>query len=256
MLGALRRQREIHCRALANLALRPDAAVVLADDPVGERQPYPGGAGPRTRVQRLEGQEQLVIVAHVEALAVIAHVEHALALLVQTAHLYAGIRNPLGEGPGVGDELLEQRVEEQGVPAHHQVPGKLQGDLAVGILRLELLEVLPGEVTQVEVPQSQLNQRDLRQQVDLVEQLAHPPGAGADAVEDRKSTRLNSSHVAISYAVFCLKKKTTYTRGNATRYTSRMKRGIERRRARKGPQVFPRNHTHRNTNTHPNVQRG
>src|SRR5439155_24631533 len=29
--------------------------------------------------------------------------------------------------------------------------------------------------------------------------------AGADG--DRKSTRLNSSHVAISYAVFCLKKK-------------------------------------------------
>src|SRR5215208_4424612 len=27
---------------------------------------------------------------------------------------------------------------------------------------------------------------------------------------DRKSTRLNSSHVAISYAVFCLKKKNTY----------------------------------------------
>src|SRR5438067_8272631 len=26
-------------------------------------------------------------------------------------------------------------------------------------------------------------------------------------VEDRKSTRLNSSHVSISYAVFCLKKK-------------------------------------------------
>src|SRR5699024_11300707 len=28
--------------------------------------------------------------------------------------------------------------------------------------------------------------------------------------EDRKSTRLNSSHVSISYAVFCLKKKTHY----------------------------------------------
>src|SRR6266508_6250895 len=28
---------------------------------------------------------------------------------------------------------------------------------------------------------------------------------------DRKSTRLNSSHVAISYAVFCLKKKKTNT---------------------------------------------
>src|SRR5207253_10801862 len=30
---------------------------------------------------------------------------------------------------------------------------------------------------------------------------------GGHAAEDRKSTRLNSSHVAISYAVFCLKKK-------------------------------------------------
>src|SRR5690625_6684218 len=29
-------------------------------------------------------------------------------------------------------------------------------------------------------------------------------------VLDRKSTRLNSSHVAISYAVFCLKKKSKY----------------------------------------------
>src|SRR5690349_22374751 len=28
-------------------------------------------------------------------------------------------------------------------------------------------------------------------------------------IEDRKSTRLNSSHVEISYAVFCLKKKRT-----------------------------------------------
>src|SRR2546427_6665142 len=30
---------------------------------------------------------------------------------------------------------------------------------------------------------------------------------GVDAFEDRKSTRLNSSHSQISYAVFCLKKK-------------------------------------------------
>src|SRR5690606_39568774 len=38
-------------------------------------------------------------------------------------------------------------------------------------------------------------------------------GAGAEGrfgfYEDRKSTRLNSSHVKISYAVFCLKKKKT-----------------------------------------------
>src|SRR5256885_10822983 len=34
------------------------------------------------------------------------------------------------------------------------------------------------------------------------------PGAPLQTtVEDRKSTRLNSSHLVISYAVFCLKKK-------------------------------------------------
>src|SRR5689334_1924277 len=33
------------------------------------------------------------------------------------------------------------------------------------------------------------------------------PDAKADLTVDRKSTRLNSSHSSISYAVFCLKKK-------------------------------------------------
>src|SRR6266496_6139921 len=42
--------------------------------------------------------------------------------------------------------------------------------------------------------------------------LAGPGDAGGAAdVRDRKSTRLNSSHVEISYAVFCLKKKKKQT---------------------------------------------
>src|SRR5207249_10268121 len=36
---------------------------------------------------------------------------------------------------------------------------------------------------------------------------ARDPRARGGPAEDRKSTRLNSSHVSISYAVFCLKKK-------------------------------------------------
>src|SRR5438067_8890589 len=41
-------------------------------------------------------------------------------------------------------------------------------------------------------------------------QRARPPPHSALSdleLQDRKSTRLNSSHVSISYAVFCLKKK-------------------------------------------------
>src|SRR5699024_11768400 len=57
---------------------------------------------------------------------------------------------------------------------------------------------------------------------EMVEEIGVPPTADesgddltaeaqdigiVEAVVDRKSTRLNSSHVSISYAVFCLKKK-------------------------------------------------
>src|SRR5437773_8820121 len=51
----------------------------------------------------------------------------------------------------------------------------------------------------------------------LVEQELDRPGPDVDGAfyfmemntRDRKSTRLNSSHITISYAVFCLKKKKT-----------------------------------------------
>src|SRR5205814_4838217 len=39
----------------------------------------------------------------------------------------------------------------------------------------------------------------------------HGPGQLVVYPLDRKSTRLNSSHLGISYAVFCLKKKNTHT---------------------------------------------
>src|SRR5207253_5433916 len=41
----------------------------------------------------------------------------------------------------------------------------------------------------------------------LMENPIETPCPSLPDVLDRKSTRLNSSHVAISYAVFCLKKK-------------------------------------------------
>src|SRR5215510_5795026 len=76
-----------------------------------------------------------------------------------------------------------------------------------------------------------------------------PPPRGPDPSRkrrptgsDRKSTRLNSSHVAISYAVFCLKKKNTSparartspTTSATTTDGSRCGRWTSRRRARVG----------------------
>src|SRR6266487_5980105 len=50
------------------------------------------------------------------------------------------------------------------------------------------------------------------------DQREHPGGG------DRKSTRLNSSHPSISYAVFCLKKKKKNTTKHLTPYNSKIKK--------------------------------
>src|SRR5690349_23750638 len=47
----------------------------------------------------------------------------------------------------------------------------------------------------------------VRRLVEVVLRLLGQARRSVEGHEDRKSTRLNSSHVEISYAVFCLKKK-------------------------------------------------
>src|SRR5690625_6315592 len=69
----------------------------------------------------------------------------------------------------------------------HSFPTRRSSDLQVGVAQ-----------TGGGVPDEHLA-RPRVGQLDALDQLEGP---------DRKSTRLNSSHVAISYAGFCLKKKT------------------------------------------------
>src|SRR2546426_1538770 len=62
--------------------------------------------------------------------------------------------------------------------------------------------------------------RDARRVVRIVgEQQPQPVVRIADPARDRKSTRLNSSHLVISYAVFCLKKKKKRDRYNHLQYS-------------------------------------
>src|SRR5690625_5395769 len=80
------------------------------------------------------------------------------------------------------------------------------------VARLVLAEAgdvakLPGEAV------AEVDHRERTEEVDSSQGPAqldhqHPADHDRGGVQDRKSTRLNSSHVAISYAVFCLQKKT------------------------------------------------
>src|SRR2546430_10241039 len=70
-----------------------------------------------------------------------------------------------------------------------------------------------GQVTELRrtlEPAAQVEAAVAGQQQVADDQVEVAPGqAGEAALGDRKSTRLNSSHTQISYALFCLKKKTS-----------------------------------------------
>src|SRR5207248_6268493 len=91
-----------------------------------------------------------------------------------------------------------------------------QEDLTFGdyvtLLASELGPASPEQVrTAVEEHASFLRTRAKMSEGDIERWLARPMRAipRAPPLADRKSTRLNSSHRTISYAVFCLKKKTS-----------------------------------------------
>src|SRR5437667_4181485 len=62
--------------------------------------------------------------------------------------------------------------------------------------------------------------------------LALLAGAVPRRARDRKSTRLNSSHITISYAVFCLKKKTAIEKAGDDRETAK---NLEPRQIKRAP---------------------
>src|SRR5437870_8681667 len=135
----------------------------------------------------------LMLVEHVEAghVTAIALIDHVAVLLVveeegevveQGEHVVGAVRVR-------ADELVVGRPPP---PIEIDV-GSLGAAALVGVDRVEA----PDEARPYRAG------RDLARAVPVGLIVRSP-----DREIDRKSTRLNSSHVAISYAVFCLKKKT------------------------------------------------
>src|SRR5207248_9891378 len=97
-------------------------------------------------------------------------------------------------------------------PHPHSFPTRRSSDLAPGVLRTSTLPagyaLIDGDTaTLIDAPRTAegLANHGIRK-IDSVLLTHHHRDSSAAA--DRKSTRLNSSHRTISYAVFCLKKKT------------------------------------------------
>src|SRR5207248_6110119 len=169
--------------------------VVVAERVQVERQP--GGRARRVGardVQRVRLQLPVVLWERAEVrflrdvTAALAEVETAR----EDAHLETGGRHRrLGDG----------RVELREVDVVGEIGRRLVAD------RDRLVRV--GRHVAVERVGRVLAVRDrLAEAKAQVEDAARREVEGARPAGDRKSTRLNSSHRTISYAVFCLKKKT------------------------------------------------
>src|SRR5699024_11575509 len=109
-----------------------------------------------------------------------------------------------GVGPKAIDRL-DKALKEQGLSFKNEklseIPFELVGDVACDNApkRRIMLDFLLA---------SALADKTKLSQIVVSNFIWKVPGAfELKSLEDRKSTRLNSSHVSISYAVFCLKKK-------------------------------------------------
>src|SRR2546429_2664529 len=92
-----------------------------------------------------------------------------------------------------------QRIEQRGIHGRRKLTGDRRG------------QARTQQVSRQRAEHKTAGEESMRLAVIPAEQLGTAKSQGVD----RKSTRLNSSHGYISYAVFCLKKKkryTTYTR--------------------------------------------
>src|SRR5436305_11089880 len=97
------------------------------------------------------------------------------------------------------------------LPVLPVAPAPLLPEAAAPLLPEAAAPLLPEAPAPVlpEAPVAPVESDDAEEPLALAELLGTPaPAAGR--IGDRKSTRLNSSHVRISYAVFCLNKKNVF----------------------------------------------
>src|SRR2546428_9197761 len=144
------------------------------------------------------------------------------AALFDSLSVYENVAYPLREHTSLGEAEIRERVVRNlslvglGSEVLALLPAELSGGMKkrVGIARA--LSVEP-EVLLFDEPTGGLDPTNAK----LVGELIRELRAGVcdtaivvthDIELDRKSTRLNSSHDQISYAVFCLKKKTHIVR--------------------------------------------
>src|SRR5690625_1752531 len=107
----------------------------------------------------------------------------AFLVIMITMSLAACERRPEETGDAVVPAAEAPPMAPDGTPPPGTVPALAPGEITGILIASDSLEIKPSEIAL---------------------QKAEHPDVKSFAERDRKSTRLNSSHVGISYSVFCL----------------------------------------------------
>src|SRR5437868_11080525 len=119
------------------------------------------------------------------------------------------LQRVLGTALHSGGEFAEVFAEDKRSSSARLDDGRVE-ELTSGLDRGAGIRVVRGDTTGF-AHTADLSETGLRGAAEAAAAAARASGGGVHEValqpraEDRKSTRLNSSHVSISYAVFCLK---------------------------------------------------
>src|SRR5699024_9155426 len=146
----------------------------------------------------------------------VAHALDRFDAVARLAQLFAEVADMDVHGAALAVEAVAPDLPQQHVPGQHHPGGPEQHAQELELLQsqMDLLVSGPDDMPRradVERPHPILLLGGLlgaaEHRLDPGDQLHHAEGLGQIVVGagDRKSTRLNSSHVSISYAVFCLK---------------------------------------------------
>src|SRR6267378_3713079 len=178
---AIRFEREVERGALARLGIGPDPAAVPVDDPLHRRQPDPGALILVARVQALERAKELVGVRHVEAGAIVAHVENRAPVVTEAADLYAWLVRLGRELPCIPDQVLECGPQQPRIRVRaHAVPHGYV-DLALWLTVLQLVHHLPGQLAYIGVAPLEAAARYAGEVEQVLDQLPHALRGGPDS---------------------------------------------------------------------------
>ena len=165
---------------------RPQPAAVQADDLLHRGQADAAALELVRLVQALEGQEQLAGIAHVEAGAVVAHEDHALAFLLAPADLDP--RRPIlmragGEFPGVADQVFQHHTQQAGVALDDHAGLDHRCHRPRRLPLGERGQHRAGQRAQVHRHRLDPAARDARQVEQVVDDVAHAQAGAADALQ-------------------------------------------------------------------------